>query len=176
MSCPCTAKRALVLVIWPSSWAIWSLKSQPASLDTAGKVNHATQMSLKSSQNLPLEIGQRASRSRSLGVPENHHLASIAMKPSVQSLPGTDDILKYVHQMLCSHDNLDPQQAPLRHFRIIRSGRLCGFFFQVNGPRAVKVYAVWASDENRILFFDSAGTRYAETRLSDSPEPAKLAA
>lgn len=98
------------------------------------------------------------------------------MKVTVQSLPSADDLWNYVHQTLCTHDNIDPQQASLRHFRIVRRDRLCGYFFQVNGPRSVKVYAVWSGDEDRILFFDSTGTRYAETWLSDSPEPETLAA
>lgn len=98
------------------------------------------------------------------------------MKVTVRSLPGVDDLRNYVHETLCLHDHIDPQQAPLQHFRITRRDRLCGFYFQVNGPRSLKVHAIWAGDENRILFFDSTGTRYAETRLSESPEPGKLAA
>jgi len=39
---------------------------------------------------------------------------------------------------------------------------------------AVRVYAIWAGDENRILFNDSTGVRYAETRLSDAPDPTVL--
>lgn len=93
------------------------------------------------------------------------------MKVTVRSLPGVDDLRKYVHET-----SIDPQQAPLQHFRITRRDRLCGFYFQVNGPRSLKVHAIWAGDENRILFFDSTGTRYAETRLSESPEPEKWAA
>jgi len=44
----------------------------------------------------------------------------------------------------------------------------------VNGPRAVRVYAIWAGEENRILFYDSTGVRYAETRLSDAPDSVGL--
>jgi hypothetical protein len=38
------------------------------------------------------------------------------------------------------------------------------------------VTAVWAADEDRVLFYDSAGQRFAETRLSEGPDVRELAA
>ena len=98
------------------------------------------------------------------------------MKSSVLSLPTLDDLCRHVHQTLCDHDQLDPAQTPLRQSLMQRRGQTCGLFFHINGPRMVKVYAIWAGDEHRILFYDSAGLRFAETRLHDSPDPRKLAA
>jgi hypothetical protein len=46
----------------------------------------------------------------------------------------------------------------------------------VQGPRQVRSYAVWAGQENRVLFSDNAGRRFAETRLGDAPDPDTLAA
>jgi hypothetical protein len=40
----------------------------------------------------------------------------------------------------------------------------------------VKTYAVWAGEEDRILFYDSNGQRFGEVRLSEAPDPRKLAA
>ena len=40
----------------------------------------------------------------------------------------------------------------------------------------LKTYAIWVCEEHRILFYDSTGLRFAETRLSDSPEAIKQAA
>jgi hypothetical protein len=45
---------------------------------------------------------------------------------------------------------------------------MSGIFFQVTGPRSVKLYAVWAGEEDRILFYDSIGQPFAETRLSEA--------
>jgi hypothetical protein len=59
---------------------------------------------------------------------------------------------------------------------VLRGGKPCGLFFQLQGPRLLKSYAVWAGEENRILFYDSNGLRFAETRLCESPDPLKLAA
>ena len=95
---------------------------------------------------------------------------------TVVSLPTLDALRDHVRQALCAHDQLDPAQTPMHQAVITRSGRPCGLFFQVQGPRLVKTYAVWAGDEDRILFYDSNGQRYAEVRLSDAPDPRKLAA
>jgi hypothetical protein len=81
-----------------------------------------------------------------------------------------------VLQTLCAHDQLDPRQTPLHQARIVRSGKPCGLFFQVQGPRLLRTYAVWAGTEDRILFYDSTGVRFAETRLSEGPDPLQAAA
>jgi hypothetical protein len=51
-----------------------------------------------------------------------------------------------------------------------------GLFFQAQGPRLLKSYAVWAGDEDRILFYNSSGERFAETRLSEAPKTRCIAA
>jgi hypothetical protein len=96
--------------------------------------------------------------------------------PAVVSLPTYDDLRRHVRETLCRHDQLDPTNTPMNQALILRKGRPCGLFFQVQGPRLLKTYAVWAGEENRILFYDSTGMRFAETRLSDAPDPLKLAA
>jgi hypothetical protein len=96
--------------------------------------------------------------------------------PTVVSLPSLHAIRKQVHETLCAHDNLDPAHTPLFHSVITRQGKPCGSFFHIQGPRLLKTYAVWAGDENRILFYDSKGERFSEVRLSDAPDPLKLAA
>src|SRR5581483_5230371 len=96
--------------------------------------------------------------------------------PAVAALPTLDELRRHVLAVLCSHDKLDATQTPLRQALITRGGRPCGLFFQVQGPRMLKTYAVWAGPEDRILFYDSTGVRFAETRLSEAPDPLKLAA
>jgi hypothetical protein len=94
---------------------------------------------------------------------------------TVVALPTLDELRRHVLETLCAHDNLDPQHTPLHQALIRRAGRTCGLFFQVQGPRMLKTYAVWAGEEDRILFYDSSGLRYGETRLSEGPDPLKLA-
>lgn len=94
------------------------------------------------------------------------------MAAVVAALPTLEDLRSYVLQTLCRHDNLDPRQTPLSQAAITRAGKRCGLFFQVQGPRMVRAYALWTSEENRILFYNSTGMRISETRLSDAPAAA----
>lgn len=94
----------------------------------------------------------------------------------VACLPTLEELRRHIHQMLCGHDNLDPTQTPLFEGVITRKGRPCGLFFQIQGPRLLKTYALWAGEEGRILFYDSGGVRFAEIRLSEAPDPMQLAA
>lgn len=98
------------------------------------------------------------------------------MDVNVASLPTLEDLRLHVHQRLCAKDQLDPGQTPLQQALILRAGKPCGLFFQLGGPRLLKTYALWAGEENRILYYDSAGLRFAETRLSEGPDPQEMAA
>ena len=95
---------------------------------------------------------------------------------TVACLPTLAELRRHVLQTLCAHDHLDPAQTPLFEGQIVRGGRPCGLFFQAQGPRLLKTYALWAGDENRLLFYDAGGARFAEVRLSEAPDPQKLAA
>jgi hypothetical protein len=94
----------------------------------------------------------------------------------VACLPTIEELIHYVLCRLCEPDDLDPAQTPLLQAVITRRGEPCGLFFQAQGPRLLKNYAVWAGDENRILFYNCNGERIAETRLSEAPDPGRLAA
>ena len=94
----------------------------------------------------------------------------------VVALPTLEELRRHVLGTLCAHDQLDPGQTPFFQSLITRSDQVCGLFFQVQGPRQLRTYAVWAGEEDRILFYDSTGNRFGETRLSEAPDPLKLAA
>jgi hypothetical protein len=93
---------------------------------------------------------------------------------AVVALPTLEELRRHVLVTLCSHDQLDPDQTPLLQSVVTRRGQPCGLFFQVQGPRMLKTYAVWAGEEDRILFYDSGGLRFAETLLSEAPDPLQL--
>ena len=57
---------------------------------------------------------------------------------------------------------------------VTRGGRPCGLYFEVEGPRLLRVRAIWAEEENRILFYDSNGARFQEVRLTESPDSRAL--
>src|SRR5215208_4728220 len=82
------------------------------------------------------------------------------MESSVVALPTPESLTRFVRDMLCSHDRLDPVQTPMYQATLKRHGRPCGRLFHVEGPRLLKTSAVWAGDEHRILFYDSTGSRF----------------
>ena len=93
---------------------------------------------------------------------------------TVVDLPSLESLVAYVRQTLCEHDQLDPGQTPLSRAMLRRQGRVCGMIFELEGPRLLRTYAIWAGDEQRLLFYDSTGKRFAEVRLSDGPDPALI--
>ena len=95
---------------------------------------------------------------------------------SVITLPNLDNIKQHIHEKLCLRENLDPSTSPLKINKITRSGKMCGLFFEIKGPRMVRCYALWAGDEERILFYDSAGQRFAETKVHEGPDLRRIAA
>src|SRR5262249_48124965 len=95
---------------------------------------------------------------------------------SVVPLPTLDVLQKHVLKVLCSRDHLDTDSTPLQQAIITRRGKPCGLFFQVQGPRLLKAFAIWTGEEDRILFYDSTGARFAETKLSEGPDPLAMAA
>ena len=96
------------------------------------------------------------------------------MATAVFSLPTVADLRNRVLHTLCKRDHLDPDLTPLYQALIMCAGRPCGLFFQVQGPRQMRSYALWAGAEGRILFYDGCGQRFAETKLSDAPDPLDL--
>lgn len=97
------------------------------------------------------------------------------MHANVIALPSLDKLRSYVLKTLCQRDALDPAGIPLNESVLKRSGRPCGLLFHIQGPRLLQTHAVWAAEEDRLLFYDSTGVRFAETRLSEGPDPLKLA-
>lgn len=95
---------------------------------------------------------------------------------SVISLPQPDELRQYVRATLCEHDRLDPNSVPFFEGPMKRSGRVCGMYFEVQGPRLMRCHAIWVGEEHRILFYDSTGTRFAEVRLSEAPDPTQWVA
>jgi hypothetical protein len=89
-------------------------------------------------------------------------------------LPSVDELREHVHQTLCTHEDLDARYTPIHQTVVCRQGKPCGLFFHIQGPRLVKAYAVWSGDDNRILFYDTRGDRFAETQLCEAPDPGDL--
>lgn len=81
-----------------------------------------------------------------------------------------DDLEACVRQTLCTQDRLDPNQTPIHRATLFRKAKPCGLLFVAHGPRRMRCQAIWICDEHRILCYDSAGNRFAEVQLYESPE------
>ena len=91
------------------------------------------------------------------------------MSQAVVAFAAVEDLAAFVHRMLCDKDALDPAQTPLFRTPLRSGGRACGLIFHVEGPRLLRTSAVWSADDDRIIFYDSTGTRFREVRLSEGP-------
>jgi len=89
---------------------------------------------------------------------------------SVVALPNLVEMRRFVKSVLCERDNLDLGQTPLCEAPLKKDGQLCGLYFEVHGPRLLRSSAIWTDEENRLLFYDSTGDRFADIRLSEAPE------
>src|SRR5436853_277279 len=88
------------------------------------------------------------------------------MEPAVVAFTSVEELAGYVHRMLCERDALDLKQTPLFCTPLKKRGRECGLVFHVEGPRLLRTSAVWSADADRILFYDSTGTRFQVAELS----------
>jgi hypothetical protein len=98
------------------------------------------------------------------------------METTFQTLPTFAKLRDHVHQRLCSCDHLDPNQTPMDETLIQKAGKPCGVTFTIRGPRMLRLHAIWAAQEKRVLFYDSTGKRFGETRLVKSPDLKTIAA
>lgn len=89
------------------------------------------------------------------------------MNDLVPSIRNFDDLLSFVRTRLCEKENLLIDQAKVRQAPLIKQGKLCGYQFSVQGPRQVRLGAVWTSDHNDIYFYDTRGNRYHKVHLPE---------
>ena len=80
----------------------------------------------------------------------------------IQSLA---ELRTYVLQVLCAHENLIVEQFTLQEAVLMRRGCCCGRQFVLQGPRSVRLGAVWAGDRNDLYFYDARGERFRKERL-----------
>lgn len=87
--------------------------------------------------------------------------------PAVQTL---DDLREYITGVLCEYDQLQPGAYPVTQQLLTRGGVACGVYFCLHGPRAVRYTAIWETDQNSVLFYNSSGERFQRTKLVAAPD------
>lgn len=76
-----------------------------------------------------------------------------------------EDLHCWVHAVLCQRENLLAEMFTTRASTLKQSGKDCGLQFSLQGPRCVKLGAVWAADQNVVYFYDTRGRRYRKEKL-----------
>lgn len=79
-----------------------------------------------------------------------------------------DELETHVKEVLCEKEALDPRYNAMERRTLWKNGKPCGVFFHLRGPRLVQLYAVWSTEDQRILFYDGQGKRFAETVLLET--------
>lgn len=92
----------------------------------------------------------------------------------VDDIRTIEQLQAYVHEVLCSKENLLEEMFVTQMTTLRRGGTSCGLQFQLRGPRCVKLGAVWAAEQNVVFFYDTRGNRYLKVRLPNrlTVEPA----
>jgi hypothetical protein len=49
---------------------------------------------------------------------------------------------------------------------LVRSGKPCGIYFCLHGPRSVRLTAIWEIERNTILFYGATGEKLSKTQLA----------
>ena len=90
---------------------------------------------------------------------------------SAQSLQldNLTDLRTYIHQTICQQNELEVGAFPVTERILVRGPRPCGIFFCLHGPRSVKFTAIWETDRNTVLFYNSCGERVCKTQLVQAP-------
>ncbi len=87
------------------------------------------------------------------------------MLTSERQIQSLDDLRSYVNETLCDFDQLEPDAFRMTERVLVRAGKPCGLYFCLHGPRSVKFSAIWETERNRVLFYDSSGERFRKTQL-----------
>lgn len=94
------------------------------------------------------------------------------MPEKIDQVRSLDDLRTFVHRRLCEKENLLAEQFEMTEMQLIRRGRPCGLQFSLQGPRSLRLGAIWAEDHNVLYLYDARGVRYARQKLKHRLLPA----
>jgi hypothetical protein len=89
------------------------------------------------------------------------------MACTAQRIDTLDNLRKFVSQTICDHEQLEVDAYVMTEMVLTRSGTPCGRYYCLHGPRATKYSAIWVSERNTILFYDSTGERFLTAALDE---------
>lgn len=84
----------------------------------------------------------------------------------VDAILTLDDLRAFVHRVLCDRENILADQFALREVPLKRGALPCGLEFRIQGPRSIRLGAIWNSDHNVLYFYDTRGERFLKLQLT----------
>jgi len=84
-------------------------------------------------------------------------------------LDNLTDLRTYIHHAICEQNELEVGAFPVTERILVRGPNPCGIFFCLHGPRSVRFTAIWETDRNTVLFYNSCGERVGKTQLVQAP-------
>ena len=100
------------------------------------------------------------------GLTEHSTVKVSAMRESVDdSIRSVEGLREFIHRRLCEKENLLAEQFRMSEMQLMKRGRCCGSQFLLQGPRSVRLGAIWAADNNEVYLYDTQGVRYHKIRL-----------
>jgi hypothetical protein len=90
------------------------------------------------------------------------------MLTNIQQIKNIQDLRGYVNTTLCDQCQLQEGAFTMTEQVLSRSGKPCGMYFCLHGPRATKFTAIWDAQRNQVLFYGSRGERFLKTQLLES--------
>jgi hypothetical protein len=79
-----------------------------------------------------------------------------------------EKLRKQVRHRLAQLGHLEEDAFPMTERVVVRSGKPCGIYFCLHGPRSVKLTAVADIQQKTILFYGSDGQRADKSALAAS--------
>jgi hypothetical protein len=92
------------------------------------------------------------------------------MPPLVFATQSIMELEQFISQTLCEQERLDQNQMALRRNFIRQQQQMVAVVFRVESWQRRHGHALWIESESRILFYNSAGRRFAEVKLLEAPE------
>jgi hypothetical protein len=78
-----------------------------------------------------------------------------------------DELREFVAKTLNDHEQFEPGAFHLFERMLHQRGRPCGIQFCLAGPRSVRLTAFWDTENQTVLFYDSAGERFRRVELTE---------
>lgn len=92
-------------------------------------------------------------------------MTEIEAQKRLEQILNLEELRCFIHHTLCDRENILHEQFPLQELALTKAGRACGRQFAVQGPRSVRLQAIWDADHNLLYCYDARGTRFLKLRL-----------